>query len=53
MSPKRESERPQTSHREVLSLDDFTDEDIAAIENTKPPPEAAQFDFEVEQPDSG
>ena len=34
--------------REVLSLDDFTDEDIEAIAKAEPPEESKQFDHEVE-----
>jgi hypothetical protein len=34
--------------RRVMSLDDFTDEDIAAIEAAEPPEEAKQFDHEID-----
>lgn len=43
-----EYQRLKRRDREVLSLSDFTEEDIAAIERAEPPPEAAQFDHEVE-----
>ena len=33
--------------RRVLGLEDFTPEDIAAIERAEPPAAAAQFDAEV------
>jgi PHD/YefM family antitoxin component YafN of YafNO toxin-antitoxin module len=35
--------------RRVMSLDDFTDEDIAAIEAAEPPEEAKQFDHEFDR----
>jgi len=34
--------------RRVMTLDDFTEEDIRAIEQSDAPPEFAQFDDEVE-----
>ncbi len=34
--------------RRVLGLDDFTDADIAALEASRPPAEAAEFDSEIE-----
>ena len=43
-----EYQRLKRRDREVLGLSDFTEEDIAAIERAEPPPEAAQFDHEVE-----
>lgn len=43
-----EYERLKRRDRRVMSLDDFTDEDIAAIEQAQVPPEAAQFNHEVE-----
>jgi prevent-host-death family protein len=35
--------------REVLGLDDFTDEDIAAIEASRPPEETKAFDHELDR----
>jgi prevent-host-death family protein len=43
-----EYERLKRRDRRVMSLDDFTEEDIAAIEQAQVPPEAAQFNHEVE-----
>ena len=43
-----EYQRLKRRDRRVMTLDDFTDEDIAAIERAEPPPESAQFDHEVE-----
>ncbi len=42
-----EYSRLKRRDREVLGLEDFTDEDIAAIEKSAAPPEAAQFDHEM------
>lgn len=33
--------------RQVLTLDDWTEEDIRALENSKPDPESYQFDHEL------
>lgn len=35
------------NYRKVMRLEDFTEEDILAIENAKPSPESAAFDHEV------
>ncbi|HVP83419.1 MAG TPA: type II toxin-antitoxin system Phd/YefM family antitoxin [Rhizomicrobium sp.] len=43
-----EYDRLKRRDRRVMSLDDFTEEDIAAIEQAQVPPEAAQFNHEVE-----
>ncbi len=42
-----EYQRLKSRDREVLSLDDFTDDDRAAIATSRPPAEAAQFDHEI------
>lgn len=44
-----EYQRLKRRAREVLTLDDFTDADIAAIEAAQPPPEAASFDHELKR----
>jgi prevent-host-death family protein len=41
-----EYRRLKRRERRVMGLDDFTDADIAAIEASEPPPEAAAFDDE-------
>jgi len=41
-----EYQRPTRRDRQVLSLDDFTAEDIAALETTRAPDEAKEFDSE-------
>ena len=43
-----EYHRLKRRDRRVMSLGDFTDADIAAIEAASPPAEAARFDDEVE-----
>ena len=43
-----EYERLKRRDRQVLSLDDFTDEMIAAIERAEPPEEASQYDNEYQ-----
>jgi len=43
-----EYQRLKRRDRQVLSLDDFTEEDIAAIEAAEPSEESKQFDHEVE-----
>ena len=42
-----EYRRLKRRDREVLALDDFTDEDIAPLEKTRAPSEAAAFNHEV------
>lgn len=42
-----EWERLKRRDRQVLGLDDFTDADIAALEESRPPEEAKAFDHEV------
>jgi prevent-host-death family protein len=44
-----EYRRLKRRDREVLGLEDFTDEDIAAIEASRPPDEAKAFDHELDQ----
>ena len=41
-----EYRRLKRRERRVMGLDDFTDADIAAIEASEPPEEAAAFDHE-------
>ncbi|MGD0634515.1 MAG: hypothetical protein ABSA13_09595 [Beijerinckiaceae bacterium] len=41
-------QEPKRPDREVLGLDDFTDADIAALENSRPPAEASAFDHELD-----
>jgi prevent-host-death family protein len=43
-----EYQRLKSRDRQVKSIDDWTEEEIRALEKTEPPPEAAQFDHEVE-----
>ena len=43
-----EYERLKRRDRQVLTLDDFTDEMIAEIEAAEPPEEAAQYDYEYQ-----
>ena len=43
-----EYQRLKRRDRQVLGLDDFTDEDIAAIAASEPPEESRQFDHEVD-----
>jgi prevent-host-death family protein len=42
-----EYSRLKRRYRRVLSLDEFTDEDIAAIERSEPPAEQAHLDEEL------
>ncbi|MDI6026417.1 type II toxin-antitoxin system Phd/YefM family antitoxin [Corticibacterium sp. UT-5YL-CI-8] len=49
MISTEEYNRLKRRDREVLSLDDFTDEDIAAIAAARAPEEAKAFDHEVEE----
>jgi len=42
-----EYNRLKRRDREVLGLEDFTDEDIAALEATRPPDESTAFDHEL------
>jgi prevent-host-death family protein len=42
-----EYRRLKRRDREVLTLSDFTDADIAALEASRPPAEAAAFDHEL------
>lgn len=44
-----EYRRLKRRDREVLRLEDFTDEDIAALEASHPPVEAAAFDHELKR----
>lgn len=43
-----EYDRLKRRDRRVMGLEDFTEEDIAAIERAEPLPECAQFNHEVE-----
>lgn len=43
-----EYQRLKRCDRQVMSLTDFTNADIAAIKASKPPAEASQFDDELE-----
>ncbi len=43
-----EYRRLKRRDREVLGPEDFTDADIAALENSRPPAEAAAFDHELD-----
>lgn len=43
-----EYERLKRRDREVLSLEDFTDADIALLEASSPPAESAAFDHEMD-----
>jgi hypothetical protein len=43
-----ENKLPKRRDREVMTLEDFTDADIAAIENIKPTAAASTFDHEME-----
>ena len=43
-----EYDRLKKRDRRVMTLDDFTDEDISAIERAVPLPESKQFNHEVE-----
>ena len=42
-----EYSRLKRRDRQVMTLDDFTDEDIAALEEVRAPSEAAAFNHEV------
>lgn len=42
-----EYRRLKRRDREVLGLDDFSDTDLAALENSHPPDESAAFDAEL------
>ncbi|UEM24857.1 type II toxin-antitoxin system Phd/YefM family antitoxin (plasmid) [Skermanella mucosa] len=42
-----EYERLKRRDRQVLGLDDFTEADIAALEEARPPAEARAFDAEL------
>lgn len=43
-----EWERLKRRDRQVLGLDDFTNADLAALEDSRPPAEAKAFDHEIE-----
>jgi hypothetical protein len=45
----QEYQRLKRRDRAVLTLDDFTDADIAALEASRPPAEAAEFDHELKR----
>jgi hypothetical protein len=47
MMSVEEYRRLKRRDRQVMTLDDFTDEDIAALELVKAPPAAAAFNHEV------
>lgn len=42
-----EYRRLKQRDRQVLGLDDFTEDDVQAIRAAEPPPEASAFDHEV------
>jgi len=44
-----EYQRLKRRDREVLSLDDFTDADITALEASRPPVEAMAYDHELKR----
>jgi prevent-host-death family protein len=45
----KEYERLKRRDREVLGLDDFTAEDLAALEASRPPAETAAFNHEMKR----
>jgi hypothetical protein len=47
MLSAEEYHRLKRRDRRVMSVSDFTDADIAAIETAEPPAEAARFDSEL------
>ncbi len=47
MLSAEEYHRLKRRDRRVMTLDDFSDADIAAIEKSEPSPESAQFNHEV------
>jgi len=47
MMSAEEYHRLKRRDRRVMTLDDFTDEDIAALEKVRAPAEAAAFNHEV------
>lgn len=49
MISTEEYHRLKRRDREVLRLEDFTDEMIAAIENAEPPEDAKKFDYELDR----
>lgn len=48
MISAEEYERLKRRDRQVLTLDDFTEEDLAAIAAAEPSEDAKKYDFEVE-----
>jgi hypothetical protein len=42
-----EHHRPKRCDRQVLGLEDFTDADIAALEETRAPDPSKAFDYEL------
>ncbi len=48
MLSREEYDRLKRRDREVLGLEDFTDEDIAALEQARAPEHTKAFDHEVE-----
>jgi hypothetical protein len=49
MTSAEECRRLKRRDRQVLAPDDFTDADIAALEESRPPVESAAFDGELEK----
>ena len=49
MMSAEEYRRLKRRDRQVMTLDDFTDADIAALEKVRAPVEAAAFDHEVNE----
>jgi hypothetical protein len=47
-SPSRRRRRIQLRDRQVLTLDDFTEADVAALEQTRAPDSSKIFDAELE-----
>lgn len=47
MMSVEEYRRLKRRDRQVMTLDDFTEEDLEALRNAEPPAEAAAFDHEV------
>jgi prevent-host-death family protein len=47
LSAAEEYRRLKKRDREVLTVADFTDEDVQALQEAEPPEDAAQFDHEV------
>jgi prevent-host-death family protein len=44
-----EYHRLKKRDRQVIGIEDFTEAEVQAVKNAEPPPEAAEFDHEVER----